>query len=84
MAEMNDSPCSSDHDEYLDPLEIADSAGARLSTPERAGICRQRKVQTNPEQKRRETCAVQSIEIYPRGIKLRSTKTSVAVSNCGA
>ena len=30
MAEMNDSPCSSDHDEYLDPLEIADSAGARL------------------------------------------------------
>lgn len=40
----NDSPCSSDHVEYSDLLEIA----ARLSTPEKAGISRQRKVQANP------------------------------------
>ena len=53
MAELNDSPCSSDHDEYSDPLEIAASAGARLSTPEKAGISRQRKVQTNPAEKKR-------------------------------
>ena len=44
MAELNDSSCSSDHDEYSDPLEIAGSAGARLSTLEKAGISRQRKV----------------------------------------
>ena len=53
MAELNDSPCSSDHDECSDPLEIAASAGARLSTPEKAGISRQRKVQTNPAEKKR-------------------------------
>ena len=50
---MNDSPCSSDHDEYSDLLEIAASAGARLSTTEKAGISRQRKVQTNPEKRKR-------------------------------
>ena len=33
MAELNDSPCSSDHDEYSDPLEA--NAGARLSTPKK-------------------------------------------------
>ena len=44
MAEMDDSPCSSDLDEYLDPLKIAASAVARLSTPERYGTSRQRKV----------------------------------------
>ena len=36
MAELNDIPCSSDHDEYSDPLEIAASAGARLSTPNKS------------------------------------------------
>ena len=44
MAEMDDSPYSSDLDEYLDPLEIAASAAARLSTPERDDTSRQRKV----------------------------------------
>ena len=53
IAEVNDSPCSSDHDEYSDPLEITASAGARLSTTEKAGISRQRKVQTNPEKRKR-------------------------------
>ena len=48
MAELNDSPCSTDHDEYLDPLEIAAIVAARLSTPEKARTSRQRKVQTNP------------------------------------
>ena len=38
MAEQSDSPCSSDHDEYSDPLQIAARAGARLSTPEKAII----------------------------------------------
>lgn len=52
MAELNDSPCSSDHEKYSDPLEIAASAGAWLSTPEKAGTSR-----------RRETCAAQSIQI---------------------
>lgn len=52
MAELNDSPCSSDHDEYSDPLEIAASAGARLRTPENAGISRQRKVQMSHERQR--------------------------------
>ena len=47
------SPCLSDHDEYSDPLEIAASAGARLSAPEKAGISQQRKVQTNPAEKKR-------------------------------
>ena len=53
MAEQSDSPCSSDHDEYSDPLQIAASAGARLSTPEKANIFRKRRVQTNPEEKKR-------------------------------
>ena len=52
MAEQSDSPCSSDHDEYSDPLQIAASAGARLSTPEKAIISQKRKVQTNPEEKK--------------------------------
>ena len=63
--------------EYSDPLEIAASAGARFSTPEKAGISRQRKVQTNPAESIRESCAVQSIQMCPRGIELRSSKTSV-------
>lgn len=52
MAELNDSPCSSDHEKYSDPLEIAASAGAWLSTPEKAGTFR-----------RREACAIHSIQI---------------------
>ena len=52
MAEQSDSPCSSDHDEYSDPLKIAASAGARLSTPEKGNISRKRKVHTNPEEKK--------------------------------
>ena len=36
-----------------DPLEVAASAGARLSTPEKASISRKRKVQTNPAEKKR-------------------------------
>ena len=37
MAEPSDNPCSSssEDDEYSDPLEVAASAGARLSTPEK-------------------------------------------------
>ena len=31
MVELNDSPCSSDHDEDSDRLEIAASAGATVS-----------------------------------------------------
>ena len=38
MAEQSDSPYSSDHDEYSDPLQIAARAGARLCTPEKAII----------------------------------------------
>ena len=37
---------------HADPLQIAASAGARLSTPEKAIISRKRKVQTNPEEKK--------------------------------
>ena len=33
---------SSEDDEYSDPLEVAASAGARLSTPEKASISRKR------------------------------------------
>ena len=43
----------SEDDEYSDPLEVAASAGARLSTPETAIISRKRKVQTNPAEKKR-------------------------------
>ena len=32
----------SEDDEYSDPLEVAASAGARLSTPEKASISRKR------------------------------------------
>ena len=55
MAEPSDYPCSSssEDDEYSDPLEVAASAGARLSTPEKASISRKRKVQTNPAEKKR-------------------------------
>ena len=49
MAEPSDYSSSSEDDEYSDPLEVvAASAGARLSTPEKASISRKRKVQTNP------------------------------------
>ena len=55
MAEVSDYPCSSssEDDEYSDPLEVAASAGARLSTQEKASISRKRKVQTNPAKKKR-------------------------------
>ena len=54
MAEPSDYSClsSSKDDEYSDPLEVAASAGARLSTPEKASISRKRKVQTNPAEKK--------------------------------
>ena len=44
MAEPSDTPCSSssEDDEYSDPLEVAASAGAGLSTPGRASISRKR------------------------------------------
>ena len=57
VAEQSNSPCSSDHDEYSDPLKIAASAEARLSTPEKANISRKRIVQTNPEEKKSENQA---------------------------
>ena len=40
----SDNPCSSssEEDEFSDPLEVATSTGARLSTPERASISRKR------------------------------------------
>ena len=47
MAKPSDNPCSSEDDEYSDPLEVAASAGAKLSTPEKASISRKRKEQTN-------------------------------------
>ena len=55
MAEPSDYLCSSssEDDEYSDPLEVAASAGARLSTQEKASISRKRKVQTNPAKKKR-------------------------------
>ena len=40
-------------DGYSDPLEVAASAGARFSTPEKASIPRKRKVQTNLAEKKR-------------------------------
>ena len=54
MAEPSDYLCSSssEDDEYSDPLEVAVSAGARLSTPEKASTSRKRKVQTNPAEKK--------------------------------
>ena len=51
MAEPSDYSSSSEDDEYSDALEVAASAGARLSTPEKASISRKRKVQTNPAEK---------------------------------
>ena len=44
MAELSDNPCSSssEDDEYSEPLEVAAGVGARLSTPEKASISRQR------------------------------------------
>ena len=53
MAEPSDYPCSSEDDEYSDLLEVAASAGARLSTPEKTSISRKRKVQTYPAEKKR-------------------------------
>ena len=48
MAEPSDYSCSSssEDDEYSDPLEVAASAGARLSTPEKASISRKRNNRT--------------------------------------
>ena len=52
MADNGASSSSSDSEENRsteeNPLEIAATAGARLSTPDKANISRQRKVQTNP------------------------------------
>ena len=44
MAGPSDNLCSSssEDDEYSDPLEVAASAGARLSTPEKASMSRKR------------------------------------------
>ena len=55
MVEPSDYSClsSSEDDEYSYPLEVAASAGARLSAPEKVSICRKRKVQTNPVEKKR-------------------------------
>lgn len=36
---------------HSDPLRVAAQAGARLSTPAKAAISRERKVQTNPTEK---------------------------------
>ena len=46
MTEVSDYPCScsSEDDEYSDPLDVA--ASTRLSTQEKASISRKRKVQT--------------------------------------
>ena len=49
----SDNSCSSEDDEYSDPLEEAASAGARLSVPEKASISQKRKVSTNPAEKKR-------------------------------
>ena len=51
---VSDNPCSSssEDDEYSDPLEVAASVGARLSTLEKASISWKRKVQTNPAEKK--------------------------------
>ena len=40
MTELNNDPCSCDHVEYSDPLEIATSAGAWLSTGHQAHNCK--------------------------------------------
>ena len=53
MAELRNNSCSSEDDEYSDPLEVAASAGARLSTPEKVSVSRKRKVQTNAAEKER-------------------------------
>ena len=48
MAEPSDYSCSSssEDDEYSDPLEVAASAEARLSTQEKASISRKRNKRT--------------------------------------
>ena len=53
MAEPSNNPCSSEDDEYSDPLEVAASAGTKLSTPEKVSVSRKRKVKTNPAEKER-------------------------------
>ena len=53
LLEPSDHSSLSEDDEYSDPLEVAASAGARLSTPEKASISRKMKVQTNPAEKKR-------------------------------
>ena len=44
MAEPSDNPCStsSKDNQYSDPLEVAASAGAKLSTAEKASFSRER------------------------------------------
>ena len=52
----NGSSRSSDSEqgeEDSNPLTIAAKAGAKLSTPAKASISRQRKIQTNPPEKKR-------------------------------
>ena len=54
----NGSSRSSDSEqgeEDSNPLTIAAKAGAKLSTPAKASISRQRKIQTNPAEKKRNT-----------------------------
>ena len=65
---FTDYSSSSEDDEYSDPLEVAASAGARLSTPEKASISRKRKCRLI-KLKRREMCVDQSIQMCPRGIE---------------
>ena len=43
MAEASDNSCSSEDDEYSDPLEEAASAGARLSVPEKSQYLSEKK-----------------------------------------
>ena len=59
MAVLNDSLCPTDHDEfkYSYPLEIAASAGARLSTPEKLVFSDKERCKIM-QQKRRETSHV--------------------------
>lgn len=54
--------------EPSDPLEVAASAGATLSTPEKASISRKRKVQTNAAEKKRNV-RDHSVQMCPRGIE---------------
>ena len=64
MAEPSDYSSSSEDDEYSDPLEVAASAGARLSTQEKASISRKRIVQTNPAEKKRNVRGSVDLNLY--------------------